>query len=108
MFRISCLPAVLPEVLFGIKTLTPFQAHAYFNDAFAKLFRPLLLTNTTPLRPRLFVPTKILPPPLPPFQDTRPHSPKLAALALLGIKLVGGEGLDQGVLTTPMLHHCVR
>eukprot|EP00904_Undaria_pinnatifida_P011484 jgi/Undpi1/7466/HiC_scaffold_22.g09939.m1 len=41
-------------------------------------------------------------------KDTRPHSPKLAALALHGIKLVGGEGLDQGVLTTPMLHHCVR
>lgn len=41
-------------------------------------------------------------------QDTRPHSPKLAALALLGIRAVGGEGLDQGILTTPMLHHCVR
>ncbi|CAB1103506.1 unnamed protein product [Ectocarpus sp. CCAP 1310/34] len=41
-------------------------------------------------------------------KDTRPHSPKLAALALLGISLVGGEGLDQGVMTTPMLHHCVR
>ena len=41
-------------------------------------------------------------------RDTRPHSPKLAALALLGIKLVGGVGKDQGILTTPMLHHCVR
>ncbi|CAN0417438.1 unnamed protein product [Hapterophycus canaliculatus] len=46
--------------------------------------------------------------PFHPSQDTRVHSPKLAALVLLGIKLVGGEGLDQGVLTTPMLHHCVR
>lgn len=43
-----------------------------------------------------------------PGQDTRPHSPKLAGLALSGIKLIGGQGLDQGILTTPMLHHCVR
>ncbi|CAM9771735.1 unnamed protein product [Ascophyllum nodosum] len=41
-------------------------------------------------------------------KDTRSHSPKLAALALQGVKLLGGEGLDQGVLTTPMLHHIVR
>ena len=41
-------------------------------------------------------------------RDTRPHSERLAAIAMEGIDKVGGIAEDCGVLTTPQLHHLVR
>jgi phosphoacetylglucosamine mutase len=41
-------------------------------------------------------------------RDTRPHSARLAALALEGVAHAGGGGEDFGLLTTPQLHHIVR
>lgn len=41
-------------------------------------------------------------------RDTRPHSERLARLALEGIELVGGTAVDCGLLTTPQLHHIIR
>ena len=41
-------------------------------------------------------------------RDTRPHSARLSALALDGIRRVGASGDDLGLLTTPQLHHIVR
>ncbi|KAJ4431489.1 hypothetical protein ANN_20087 [Periplaneta americana] len=40
-------------------------------------------------------------------QDTRPSSMGLAQAALIGIKALGGEAKDYGVVTTPMLHYFV-
>ncbi|GBG33793.1 Phosphoacetylglucosamine mutase [Hondaea fermentalgiana] len=40
--------------------------------------------------------------------DTRTHSPRLADLAAQGIESVGGAAERIGVVTTPILHHCVR
>ncbi|CAM9385398.1 unnamed protein product [Scytosiphon promiscuus] len=80
------------------------------SDALAKIYtkegitlsKPKAANGTGAQEDGLFTPVVYV------AKDTRAHSPKLAALVLLGIKLVGGDGLDQGVLTTPMLHHCVR
>jgi len=44
-------------------------------------------------------------------RDTRAHSPHLACLVRLGAIHTGNGGVrvhDHGVVTTPMLHHCVR
>ena len=41
-------------------------------------------------------------------RDTRPHSERLAAIAVEGVELVGGVAADEGLLTTPQLHHLVR
>ena len=41
-------------------------------------------------------------------RDTRPHSARLASLALEGAVRIGGKGEDCGLLTTPQLHHIVR
>ncbi len=41
-------------------------------------------------------------------RDTRPHSARLAALAAAGAAAVGVPVVDEGVATTPQLHHCVR
>lgn len=41
-------------------------------------------------------------------RDTRPHSASLSALALEGIRRVGGVAEDFNTLTTPQLHHIVR
>ena len=41
-------------------------------------------------------------------RDTRPHSARLASLALDGVKHLGAHGDDFGLMTTPQLHHIVR
>mmetsp|Transcript_18369 Transcript_18369/g.32518 ORF Transcript_18369/g.32518 Transcript_18369/m.32518 type:complete len:565 (+) Transcript_18369:195-1889(+) len=41
-------------------------------------------------------------------RDTRPHSERLASLAIKGVEALGGTVLDIGVVTTPQLHHVVR
>jgi len=41
-------------------------------------------------------------------RDTRAHSEKLSDLAAAGVKALGGSIRDLGVVTTPILHHCVR
>ena len=41
-------------------------------------------------------------------RDTRPHSERLAGIAIEGVDSLGGEAVDCGVLTTPQLHHLVR
>ncbi|GFG37410.1 hypothetical protein Cfor_04283 [Coptotermes formosanus] len=40
-------------------------------------------------------------------QDTRPSSPDLAQAAITGVRVLGGEVKDYGVVTTPMLHYFV-
>lgn len=40
-------------------------------------------------------------------RDTRPSSPDLAQAAITGIRVLGGEVKDYGVVTTPMLHYFV-
>jgi hypothetical protein len=37
----------------------------------------------------------------------RPSSPDLAQAAIIGIRILGGEVKDYGVITTPMLHYFV-
>ncbi len=41
-------------------------------------------------------------------RDTRPHSARLAALVAAGAAAAGVPVFDEGVATTPQLHHCVR
>lgn len=41
-------------------------------------------------------------------RDTREHSPALASLLTRTLSALGAVVVDHGVVTTPMLHHCVR
>jgi phosphoacetylglucosamine mutase len=41
------------------------------------------------------------------FVSNRPSSPDLAQAAITGIRVLGGEVKDYGVVTTPMLHYFV-
>jgi len=41
-------------------------------------------------------------------RDTRPSSPGAAALVARGVRAAGALVADEGVATTPQLHHCVR
>lgn len=41
-------------------------------------------------------------------RDTRPSSESLSAAAISGIKALGGEYHDYGLLTTPQLHFIIR
>jgi len=41
-------------------------------------------------------------------RDTRSHSKELSVLAATAATALGAKVVDHGVVTTPMLHHCVR
>ena len=40
-------------------------------------------------------------------RDTRSHSPELASLVVRAARAIGATVVDHGVVSTPMLHHCV-
>jgi hypothetical protein len=41
-------------------------------------------------------------------RDTRPSSDRLRTCVAAGVEALGGEVIDIGVLTTPLLHHYTR
>ena len=57
---------------------------------------PQALTSLFPVKGRVFF-----------GRDTRPHSPKLADLAMRGAEAMGCVVVDLGVVSTPQLHHVV-